>query len=245
MDLHELKKKTVRDTLKIDDSFGKILAFIDFGNVNHWFSEDDRDENGELLSDGQKLIINLEKLKSLLESFSADIRFYYGHNPSNQGSQDFIRVARRVFGKSKVFTKPMQMIRHYLSDGEELINTREVKTDRAGKYILIPKCNFDVEISVDAVRLAGHYDTFCLLSGDSDFLHLIRYLRTTQKKKTLLIKGGYIQTALATEVEFNGKIVNAQDIKMYIAEKKQKSDLLGPDLADRKPESTGRTTERS
>ncbi|MEK7208077.1 MAG: NYN domain-containing protein [Patescibacteria group bacterium] len=245
MDLHDLKKKTVREILEINDSFGKIFAFIDFGNVNHWFSDDDRDENGELLAEGQKLIIKLEKLKSLLESFATDIRFYYGHNPSNQGSQDFIKVARRIFSKSKVFTKPMQMIRHYLSDDEELTNTREVKTDRAGKYILIPKCNFDVEISVDAVRLAEYYDTFCLLSGDSDFLHLIRYLRTAQKKRTILIKGGYIQTALATEVELNGKIVNAQDIKLYIAEKKQKSGLLGPDLADRKPESTGRTTERS
>lgn len=60
----------------------------------------------------------------------------------------------------------------------------------------------------------------------------------------LVIVGQTLQTALATEVEFSGKIVNAQDIKLYIAEKKQKSGFLGPDLADRKPESTGRTTER-
>ena len=63
MDLHDLKKKTVREILEINDSFGKIFAFIDFGNVNHWFSDDDRDENGELLAEGQKLIIKLEKLK--------------------------------------------------------------------------------------------------------------------------------------------------------------------------------------
>lgn len=224
MDLVELRQQQIRESLGIaDDAFPKIITFVDFGNVNYWFSDDDRDENGELLPNNQKLIINLEKLKSFLQAFSVDIRFYYGHNPSKQGSQDFIKVLRHIFGKSKVFTKPMQMIRHYLSDGEALNNTREVKADRTGKYILIPKCNFDVEISVDAVRLAQHYDTFCLLSGDSDFLHLIRYLRTEQKKKTLLIKGGYIQTALATEIELNGKIINAQDIKLYIGEKKQKS----------------------
>jgi uncharacterized LabA/DUF88 family protein len=246
MELQELRKQQICKLLEITtDTFPRVIAFVDFGNVNHWFSDDDRDENGELLLDSQKLTINLEKLKDTLGSFSTDTRFYYGHNPNNQGSQDFIKATRHIFGKSKVFTKPMQMIRHYLSDGEISNNTREIKTDRGGRYILIPKCNFDVEISVDAVRLAEHYDTFCLLSGDSDFLHLIRYLRTEQKKKSLLVKGGYIQTALATEVELNGKIINAQDLKLYIAEKKQKSGFLRPDLADSQPESTGRTIQRS
>jgi hypothetical protein len=34
MDLHELKQKTVRDALKIDESFGNILSFVDFAMVN-------------------------------------------------------------------------------------------------------------------------------------------------------------------------------------------------------------------
>lgn len=246
MDLESFKKKQILESLDINtEKFPRVVSFVDFGNVNYWFSNDDRDEDGELLESNQRLIINLEKLKSLLKTFSIDIRFYYGHNPSKQGSQDFIKVARYVFGKNKVFTKPMQMVRHYLSDSEKLANTREIKTDRAGKYILIPKCNFDVEISVDALRLSKQYDTFCLLSGDSDFTHLIRYLRTENKKRILLIKGGYIQTILAKEVNLNGKIINAQDIKHYIADKKQKSGFLGPDLADSQPESTGRTTRKS
>lgn len=244
MELHELKKKTVREMFKIEDSFGSILTFIDFGNVNHWFSDDDRDENGELLNENQKLMIKLDKLNDFLKSFSSDIRFYYGHDPSNQGSQDFIKVSRHIFGKYKVLTKPMQKIRHYLSDDEISSNTREVRADGVGKYILLPKCNFDVEISVDAMRLSEHYDTFCLLSGDSDFLHLMRFLRTEHKKKVILFKGGYIQSALAKEVELAGKIINAQDIKLYIAEKKQKPGGK-PGLADRKPESTGRTTKKS
>lgn len=245
MDLETLRQKSICSELGITaEEFPRVMAFIDFGNVNHWFRNDDRDENGDLLPEDNELTIKLEKLKSFLDSFSDHVRFYYGHNPSSQGSQDFIKVAKYVFGKTRVFTKPMQKIRHYLSESDILTNTRTIQSDRDGRFVLIPKCNFDVEISVDAMRLAEHYDTFCLLSGDSDFLHLVRFLRTEQKKKTLLIKGGYIQSALAKEVELAGKIINAQDIKLYIAEKKQKSGLVRPDLADRKPESTGRTTQK-
>ena len=31
---------------------------------------------------------------------------------------------------------------------------------------------FDVEISVDAVKMIDHYDTFCIFSGDADFVYL-------------------------------------------------------------------------
>ena len=70
MDLHELKKKTVRDNLKIEDSFGCILSFIDFANVNYWFEEDQYDADNNVLSDGQKLSIDIQKLKDFSDLFS-------------------------------------------------------------------------------------------------------------------------------------------------------------------------------
>lgn len=48
------------------------------------------------------------------------------------------------------------------------------------------KCNFDVEITMDALIQINKYDRFVLCSGDRDFLKLIQYLRQ-QKKHTVLI----------------------------------------------------------
>ena len=89
-----------------------------------------------------------------------------------------------------------------------------------GDFIKIPKCNFDVEICVDSIKLLENYDTFCLFSSDADFVHLARFLKS-KEKKIILVKGGYIHHSLHETVDL---IINAQDIKSYISVIKQKSD---------------------
>src|SRR3989338_7718892 len=240
MDLHELKKKTVRDTLKIDDSFGKILAFIDFGNVNHWFEEDRQTHECIALKESEKLVIDILKLKEFLSIFSNDTRFYYGHDPLNQKSVWFIQKAEEIFGKNRVFSKSLQKIRHYLeTKGEKVSNTRVLQHDGQGDFIHIPKCNFDVEISVDAIKTIEHYDTLCLLSSDADFTYLLRFIRQ-KGKKVILIKGGHVVRQLRDVADI---VISAQDIKSHITAIKQKPGVK-PGLADRNPESTGRTTKR-
>lgn len=130
----------------------------------------------------------------------------------------FTVAAKHAFGKNRVFTKPIQKIRHYLAAAEVATNTRAVTTDAEGDYILIPKCNFDVEISVDAIRLSDKYDTICLLSSDADFASLLRYLKG-KGKKTILVKGGRISGALGATADL---VISAQDIKKHITVKKQK-----------------------
>ncbi|MCK4619673.1 MAG: NYN domain-containing protein [Desulfobacterales bacterium] len=39
------------------------------------------------------------------------------------------------------------------------------------------KCNFDVELTIDALDGLEGFDVFVLLSGNGDFIKLIRYLR--------------------------------------------------------------------
>ena len=219
MDLSELKQHHLRTTLGIsNEKFPRILTFVDFGNVNYWFKNDDKDEEGNPLLADKRLTVDLQKMADFLSLFSQDKRFYYGHDPANPGSMAFITAAKHVFGKSRVFTKPIQKIRHHLNPGEVATNTRTVSRDFEGDYIEIPKCNFDVEISVDAIRLADRYDTICLLSSDADFVSLLRYLKG-KRKKTILIKGGRIASSLGAVVDLK---VNAQDIKKYIAVQKQK-----------------------
>jgi uncharacterized LabA/DUF88 family protein len=62
------------------------------------------------------------------------------------------------------------------------------------------------------------YDTICLFSSDTDFVSLLRHLRS-KRKKTILIKGGRIARSLGAVVDLK---INAQDLRQYIAATKQK-----------------------
>jgi uncharacterized LabA/DUF88 family protein len=210
MDLKDLKLQT----LGIDkERFGRIFTFIDYGNVNYWYDKDRRDADGAELLKDQKLIVDIEKLANFVELFSEEKRFYYGWNSRNKNNWHIVVKAERCGFIKK--TKPMQFIKHYLSDGENIkggFNNSEIKQDSNGKYIEIPKSNFDVEISIDAVRLLRDYDTFCLFSGDSDFTYLARFLKKNKKKFIVVASGQVFHTL----TELADLYINAQLIKADI-----------------------------
>lgn len=229
MDIQEFKKEYVVGTeLGIDATYGKILAIIDFGNVNYWFNDDRQDAENKALLDDEKLRIKLSGLYEFASLFSGHIRFYYGHDSQKKESLNFISAARHIFGK-RVFTKPMQKVRHYLSADEIESNKRAKFSDKEGIYVHLPKCNFDVEISVDSIRLLDQYDTVALFSGDSDFVSLIRYLKKNGKK-AILFKAGFITNDLREIVD---KVINAQNIKRHIAEVVKQKPGVKPGLANR------------
>lgn len=216
MDLKDLKM----NQLGIDKSrFGKIYTFVDFGNVNYWYERDERDAQGSILEDGSKLVVDVEKLANFFKIFSEHSRFYFGLDPKKKKSIRIVAKARQYFNKT--ITKPIQKIRHYLDKKELGINTRSVNQDLRGEYVFIPKCNFDVEICVDAVRFLNSYDTFCLLSGDADFAYLAEFLKR-QKKKFILVSSGYVSHWLKDKADLN---INSQQIKAQITYIKQKPRL--------------------
>ncbi len=220
MDLLELKRQHLHDTLGIADAaFPRILTFVDFANVNHWFDNEVYDLDGALLQKGQSVEIDIEQLKSFLDCFSTDVRFYYGHDPASTGSMAFNRATKHVFGNHRVFTKRIQQIRHDLTAADSVTNTRLVHSDDKGNFVWIPKCNFDVEISVDAMRLINAYDTLCLLSGDADFAALVQHLKAKEGKKVILIKGGRIDGSLGRLLDLK---IDASQVKSHIAQIKQR-----------------------
>ena len=219
MNLEEFQKDLTKKDLGIDENWGRIFSFIDFGNVTYWFGEDDRDEEGNVLELGYKVWIDIQKLYDFSCIFSERTRFYYGFNPKDTGSTGFIFIAKKIFGKTKVSTKEIQYIKHHLKDGELIKDNKFVNSDSEGLFIYIPKCNFDVEISVDAIKLADYYDTFCIFSGDSDFIQLVNFLKG-KGKKVILIKAGFVQHKLYDSADL---VINAQDIKKYICRITQKS----------------------
>ncbi len=218
MDLQSLKAQMMREEFGISNDYGRIVSFVDFANVNNWFREDRQDSSDQLLPEGARLSIDLEGLQTFLKYFSDDVRFYYGHEPSKIGSMSFLYKTKEVFGKSRTFTKPIQWVRHHLSEDEIESTSQDLCTDQDGVYVRLPKSNFDVEIAVDAMKLIQNYDTFCLLSGDADFAYLNTYLRT-KGKKVILIKGGHITSQLKQSVDLR---INAQNIKKHITRIMQK-----------------------
>jgi len=223
MDLESFKIQFVKNELGITENYGKIFSFIDFSNVNKWFENDDRNLENELLTDGKKVAVYLEGLKSFADIFSERTRIYYGENPQNEKSLNFTHAMRKVFGRLNVVTKDLQKIKHYFS-GDEQIPIKYVESDFEGKkFIIIRKSNFDVEISVDAIKMLEHYDTFCIFSGDADFVYLNNFLKR-KGKKVIIVKGGHILSKLRESADI---VINAQDIKKYITrieDKKQRPD---------------------
>lgn len=205
MDLTELKHKQFGIDRKI---FKRVFSFVDFGNVNFWYEKDRRDAEGNALHPDQKLIVDIEKLSRFLDTFSEQKRFYYGWHPRISRSWHILIRAEQV-GFIKV-TKPIQFIKHYADEFESPARGRNtIHHDRGGKFIEIPKCNFDVEICVDSIRLLDRYDTFCLLSGDSDFARLVEFLRR-KNKKVIIIAAGHVLHSLRSQADL---YINAQDVK--------------------------------
>jgi len=218
MDLEDLKSKIIRDELGINEDYKNIFSFVDFGNVNKWFEKDVQDWNNKLLGDNERIDIDIKKLKAFSNIFSSQTRCYYGKDSGNNGSVSFDYVWRKIFGKNNFSSKNIQKIKHYIEDKNN--NEQKLfKIDSEGKkFIEIRKCNFDVEISVDAIKKINKYDTFCLFSGDADFVYLNNFLKK-RGKKIILIKGGYITKELRESVDL---VINAQNIKKHIAQIKQK-----------------------
>ncbi len=207
---------SVGDLIKNLVLWGRIFCFVDFGNVNYWYERDQRDGVGNPLASGQKLVVDIEKLGNFLNLFSNHNRFYFGLDPFNKKSIRIIAKAGTFFHKA--VTKPIQQIKHYLDSQEVQITTRFVNEDRKGKYVVIPKCNFDVEICVDAVRFLDSYDTFCLWSSDADFSYLEEFLKR-KKKRIILISSGHVAHFLKQKADLN---INSQMVKKEITFIKQK-----------------------
>jgi uncharacterized LabA/DUF88 family protein len=212
MKLDQFKKEIIKDDLEIK-GYGRIFSFIDFANVNKWFQHDNQDWNNNLLQNNEYLTIDLNKLKDFSDIISDTTKLYYGEDPKNGKSLAFTYIIRKIFGKRNIITKDVQKIKHFIEKAE--VPNFKAITDSDGRpYVEIRKCNFDVEISVDAIKMIDYYDTFCIFSGDADFVYLNNFLKK-KGKKIVIVKGGYITSKLRKTADL---VINAQKIKKYIVQ---------------------------
>ncbi len=119
--------------------------------------------------------LDLSKLKDYLKfEYKAKVIevFYYDAYPAG-GTRDYDLDAKHKFYtflkkrlKFNVRKKPLKRISIPTTNG----------------YIIQEKGNMDVEMAIDVVHNHKKYDIAILFSGDSDFLALVNYLKSRDKK---------------------------------------------------------------
>lgn len=134
----------------------RTLVVVDFSNVEKWKNSLGWD-------------IGIQELAMLVKRFSYGNqmlrRFYYGsdYGPDEKATE-MIPWSKGMIDRAKM-------------------NRFEVVTKRV-KYIKntgpdIKKCDLDVEMAVDLIRLKDEYDQVVVFSGDGDLTYAMEYLHTT------------------------------------------------------------------
>lgn len=137
MNLEEFKSHKIKQKLKIDDQkFSKIFVFIDFANVNNWFTEDVSDWDDNVLSIDKTLSIDIEKLFDFVKCFFNHARFYYGHDPQNKNSiclfssdADFISLIKFLKNnRKKIILIKGGYVQYSLKANSDLVvNAQDIK----------------------------------------------------------------------------------------------------------------------
>lgn len=75
------------------------------------------------------------------------------------------------------------------------------------------KCNFDVELTIDAINTLDNYEVCVLCSGDGDFIKLIKYLKG--KRKRVIVIAGEDRFSMGSEKAAN-QVIYLKNIKRDI-----------------------------
>lgn len=160
----------------IDRKKPRIAVFIDAGNLWKFYKSVGR-------------LIEFKKLPDFFaKKFKGEIFkfFHYQAYPKKESREyevdsphKFMTYLEKGLG-FYVRKKALKTI--VLRDGEGNI----VYDEKTQKAKTIEKGNMDVEITIDAQHFSSKYDIAILLSGDSDFLPLVKFLRNYKKKKVYI-----------------------------------------------------------
>ena len=151
----------------------KTLVCIDMANLHYYLKKKQWKVNWDKFKDylsglyGEVIFIFYEGIRCQPHFMARNVwATYQDYNNAVKEKEDFFRrLKKKGF---KVRTK-------YTSYFYDLKKEQ-------GK----PKCNFDVEITIDALSKMNEYERFVLCSGDGDFLRLIKYLNGKHKKTVLV-----------------------------------------------------------
>lgn len=152
---------------------GKTAVFIDSANI-YFFQK----TMGWRI-DFKKLLDYFRKNTDLFR-----IAFYGAINPENEKERkfhDFLEIIGYVVRHKEI---------KFIKDNTDVI------------YGGHRKGNIDVDLTIDAVHFRDDYDSFVLLSGDSDFESLINYLKAFKKRCIVISTKGHISIELLRQAKF-------------------------------------------
>lgn len=140
-----------------EDKKSRTIVIVDFSNVDKWKN-----------SLGWK--VGIQELARLVKNFTFGNkslrRFYYGsdHGRSEKNTQ-MVPWSKAILERAKY--------NHF-----EVV-TKRVKYihNNANKHGFDKKCDMDVEMAVDLIRLRDEYDNIIVFSGDGDLVYVLRYLK--------------------------------------------------------------------
>lgn len=77
-----------------------------------------------------------------------------------------------------------------------IIRSKVVKKIRTKDGKILHKANCDVELTMDAMTVHHSFDTIILMSGDSDFVPVLNYLKSQQKQTVVISTRGHVAREL-------------------------------------------------
>lgn len=93
------------------------------------------------------------------------------------------------------------------------IRTKEVKLIKQADGTVLKKGNLDVELTIDAVKDLRYYSTAILMSGDSDFHALVKYLQSKNKKVVVISSKGHVSFELLKAAD---KYINFNSLRGFV-----------------------------
>ena len=116
---------------------------------------------------------------------------------------DFINAKKRKLG----------FFKHLKAEGYRVRHKPVTQLYDSTSGNIIRKCNFDVEITIDAIRDKDNYSNFILASGDGDFIPLLKYLKGNYKKVIVISDSGRLNGDL---IKTANQTIFLKDIKEFI-----------------------------
>lgn len=99
-----------------------------------------------------------------------------------------------------------------LKELEYIIRTKEVKRIKIGRNTYEWKGNLDAELVIDALKHSDDFDTFILMSGDSDFAPLLDELKERKKRVIVMSSKHHISIELIERAKY----INIRKLKDQI-----------------------------
>ena len=188
-----------KDYLEWIEKETSIFVYLDLTNMFHW-------------QDTLGWRFRIEDIIRQLQSFKniKEIKVYYGHNERDKDNSEAFHNRIKKSG-AILRSKSMKFIQKNINDGmffqrrtltlfEDGVKTKihELieKLNNSGVIIEEPKCNFDVEMSMDILDDADKFTAVMLFSGDSDMFGPLERVKVKGKHVGIVGVRGKVSSEL-------------------------------------------------